>query len=83
MAHVASEFEAPWWRNINIDVDAVHAQSAKLWDPKSGKCVATVHGHKNTVGCVKWNNNGNWLLTGSRDQTCKARHLFLNKKMTS
>jgi polyadenylation factor subunit 2 len=29
------------------------------------------HGHKNTVLSVKWNSNGNWVLTASRDQTIK------------
>jgi polyadenylation factor subunit 2 len=29
------------------------------------------HGHKNTILAVEWNKNGNWLLTGSRDQLLK------------
>lgn len=29
------------------------------------------HAHKNTVMEVKWNSNGNWLLTASRDHLCK------------
>jgi len=44
----------------------------KLWDPKAGKCVYSIHGHKNAVTSVQWNNNGNWLLTGSRDQLCRV-----------
>ena len=43
----------------------------KLWDPRSGGCLATLYGHKNTVTKCKWNANGNWLLTGSRDQLIK------------
>ncbi|CAK9263140.1 unnamed protein product [Sphagnum jensenii] len=31
-----------------------------------------VHGHKNTVLTVKWNSNGNWVLTASWDQTIKG-----------
>ncbi|TMS01242.1 pre-mRNA 3' end processing protein WDR33 [Larimichthys crocea] len=31
----------------------------------------TRHAHKNTVMEVKWNLNGNWLLTASRDHLCK------------
>lgn len=31
------------------------------------------HGHKNTVLCVKWNQNGNWVLTASKDQIIKVR----------
>lgn len=30
------------------------------------------YGHKNTVVSVKWNSNGNWVLTASRDQTIKV-----------
>ena len=29
------------------------------------------HAHKNTVTDVKWNKNGNWLLTSSRDHLIK------------
>src|SRR5690348_5294474 len=29
------------------------------------------HGHKNTVLQVKFNRNGNWLLTASRDQSIR------------
>lgn len=34
-------------------------------------CVLS-HGHKNTVLCVKWNQNGNWVLTASKDQIIKV-----------
>ncbi|GIY26002.1 hypothetical protein CDAR_439702 [Caerostris darwini] len=46
-------------------------QPIKLWDPKSGQSLATVHAHKNTVMDTKWNRNGNWLLTASRDHLIK------------
>lgn len=46
----------------------------KLWDVRAGApAVATLHGHKATIMQAHWNANGNWLLTASRDQTCKAR----------
>ncbi|XP_064459327.1 pre-mRNA 3' end processing protein WDR33-like [Ornithodoros turicata] len=53
-------------------------QPIKLWDPKSGQSLATVHAHKSTVMEVKWNRNGNWLLTASRDHLLK---LFDIRKM--
>ncbi|KAL2321241.1 hypothetical protein Fmac_030210 [Flemingia macrophylla] len=43
----------------------------KLWDAKTGKELCSLHGHKNTVLCVKWNQNGNWVLTASKDQIIK------------
>ncbi|XP_037537361.1 pre-mRNA 3' end processing protein WDR33 [Nematolebias whitei] len=46
-------------------------QPIKFWDPKMGQSLATLHAHKNTVMEVKWNLNGNWLLTASRDHLCK------------
>ena len=42
------------------------------WCPKSGRGVATLHGHKGTIMTTAWNGNGNWVLTASRDQTCKV-----------
>ena len=46
-------------------------QPVKLWDPKSGQSLATLHAHKNTVMDVKWNKNGQWLITASRDHSIK------------
>ncbi|KAL5274549.1 WDR33 family protein [Megaselia abdita] len=46
-------------------------QPIKLWDPKSGQSLATLHAHKSTVMDLKWNNNGNWLITASRDHLLK------------
>lgn len=46
-------------------------QPVKLWDPKTGQSVATLHAHKSTVMDVKWNENGNWLVTASRDHLLK------------
>ncbi|XP_063696514.1 pre-mRNA 3' end processing protein WDR33 [Culicoides brevitarsis] len=46
-------------------------QPIKLWDPKSGQALATLHAHKSTVMDLKWNDNGNWLITASRDHLLK------------
>lgn len=46
-------------------------QPVKLWDPKTGKALATLHAHKSTVMDLKWNDNGNWLVTASRDHLLK------------
>ena len=37
----------------------------------SGSVLTTLHAHKSTVMDVKWNANGNWLLTASRDHLLK------------
>uniref|UniRef100_A0A914Z748 Uncharacterized protein n=1 Tax=Panagrolaimus superbus TaxID=310955 RepID=A0A914Z748_9BILA len=46
-------------------------QPVKLWDPRTGNCLATLHDHKNSVTAVQWNKNGHWLLSGSRDHLIK------------
>ena len=46
-------------------------QPVKLWEPKTGKVLMTLHAHKSTVMDIKWNKNGNWLLTASRDHLLK------------
>ncbi|ESO88869.1 hypothetical protein LOTGIDRAFT_125354, partial [Lottia gigantea] len=46
-------------------------QPLKLWDPRTGNSLATIHAHKNTVMGLQWNLNGNWLLTASRDHLLK------------
>uniref|UniRef100_T1J4C0 Uncharacterized protein n=1 Tax=Strigamia maritima TaxID=126957 RepID=T1J4C0_STRMM len=46
-------------------------QPIKLWDPKNGQSLATLHAHKSTVMEVRWNQNGNWMLTASRDHLIK------------
>lgn len=40
------------------------------------------HGHKNTVLCVKWNQNGNWVLTASKDQIIKVGCWLFDSKLT-
>lgn len=46
-------------------------QPIKFWDPREGKSLATMHAHKNTVTDIKFNSNGNWFLTASRDHLIK------------
>lgn len=46
-------------------------QPIRLWDPKSGSSLATLHAHKSTVTALRFNSNGNWLLTASRDHLLK------------
>eukprot|EP00112_Aurelia_sp_Birch-Aquarium-sp1_P012294 Seg2587.3 transcript_id=Seg2587.3/GoldUCD/mRNA.D3Y31 product="pre-mRNA 3' end processing protein WDR33" protein_id=Seg2587.3/GoldUCD/D3Y31 len=47
-------------------------QPLKLWDPKSGTSLSTIHIHKSTVMDLQWNRNGDWLLTASRDHLIKV-----------
>lgn len=44
----------------------------KLWCPKTEKSISTLHCHKGTVLDLKWNKNGNWFATASRDHKVKV-----------
>ncbi|KRZ59797.1 pre-mRNA 3' end processing protein WDR33 [Trichinella nativa] len=56
-------------------------QPVKLWDPRNGQCISTLHCHKNAVLCTQWNQNGNWLLTGSRDHLIKMIDIRMMKEL--
>uniref|UniRef100_A0A183BPN4 WD_REPEATS_REGION domain-containing protein n=1 Tax=Globodera pallida TaxID=36090 RepID=A0A183BPN4_GLOPA len=58
-------------------------QPVKLWDVKTGQCLATLHDHKNSVMAVQWNRNGNWLLTGSRDHVVKLYDVRMMREIRS
>lgn len=56
----------------------------KVWDPKTGKSLATLHGHKSAVVKVEWNPcNGNYLLSGSRDQLIKLFDIRMMREVQS
>ncbi|XP_071945078.1 pre-mRNA 3' end processing protein WDR33-like [Antedon mediterranea] len=57
-------------------------QPVKLWDAKSGLSLATIHAHKSTVMSARWNKNGNWLLTASRDHLVKVFDLRAMKELS-
>ncbi|KAI5288678.1 pre-mRNA cleavage and polyadenylation factor (CPF) complex subunit, partial [Ascosphaera acerosa] len=45
----------------------------KFWDPRTGRCLTTLHSHKNTVTTTKFSRiNLNLLATSSRDQTARV-----------
>lgn len=44
----------------------------KLWDPKAGKSITTLHCHKGTVMDIQWNRNGHWLASAARDHLVKV-----------
>lgn len=83
-----------WHPQKSLIVSGSKDNLIKMWDPKSGKNVSTMyvhdkcsklthisHGHKNTVLQVRWNQNGNWLVSGSRDQTLKLYDIRTLKEM--
>ena len=76
-----------WHPSSSIIASASKDALIKLWDARAGGktrglgsssgtntggCVATMHGHKGSVLTCTWNRNGNWLLSGARDQVIKV-----------
>jgi polyadenylation factor subunit 2 len=58
----------------------------KLWDPRTGRCLTTLHGHKNTVAMTKFEpTNGVLLASCARDPVARVfdirmmRDVFLLK----
>ncbi|KAJ2488574.1 WD repeat-containing protein 33 [Coemansia sp. RSA 2050] len=43
----------------------------KTWDPRSGKCLASLRRHNNSITELQWNSNGRWLLSGGSDHCVK------------
>jgi len=58
-------------KGIVVSGSKDNQQPIKLWEPKSGTTIATIHAHKSTVMDLQWNDNGNWLLSASRDHLLK------------
>ena len=44
-------------------------------------CILCSHAHKAAVTSVRWNQNGNWLLTASRDHLIKLYDIRTMKEM--
>ena len=55
----------------NIFVSGSCDGSAKLWDIRQNKCVATFTGHEGDINAVSFFPNGNDFATGSDDCTCR------------
>ncbi|KIK39017.1 hypothetical protein CY34DRAFT_808779 [Suillus luteus UH-Slu-Lm8-n1] len=45
--------------------------SVKIWDAKTGKLVATLKGHTDTVLCLAWTKDGKTLISGSHDSSIR------------
>lgn len=53
----------------------------KLWDARMATQITTYHGHQDRVNVVDFHWNGNWLISGSRDATCKLFELRMNREL--
>jgi polyadenylation factor subunit 2 len=53
----------------------------KMWDPRSGEIISSLHIHKNSINRIRFNKNGNWLLTASKDHSVKVIDVRVMKEL--
>ncbi|ESA43241.1 hypothetical protein GE21DRAFT_4310 [Neurospora crassa] len=62
-----------WHPSRGLIVSGSKDHLVKLWDPRTGRCLTTLHGHKNTITKTLFERvQGNCLATSARDQTARV-----------
>jgi WD40 repeat protein len=57
-------------------VTASHDRSARLWDAASGKQLAVLQGHEDSVGSAAFSPDGAKVVTASDDRTARIWRVF-------
>jgi polyadenylation factor subunit 2 len=62
-----------WHPTKGLLVSGSKDHLVKLWDPRTGRCLTTLHGHKNTITKTLFEKvRGQCLATSARDQTARV-----------
>lgn len=62
-----------WHPTKGLLVSGSKDHQVKLWDPRTGRCLTTLHGHKNTVAKTLFEpTRGQLLATCARDQAARV-----------
>lgn len=62
-----------WHPRKGLLVSGSKDHQVKFWDPRTGRCLTTLHSHKNTVTATRFSRvNLNLLATSSRDQSARV-----------
>jgi polyadenylation factor subunit 2 len=52
----------------------------KMWDPREGSELTTIHSHKQQVSKVRWSADGQFILSASRDTSIRLHDLRMMKE---
>ena len=55
----------------------------RLWDPRSGRKLYSVQPHTDSITKLRFNQNGNWLLSGSKDTSIKIFDIRVMKNFST
>jgi polyadenylation factor subunit 2 len=62
-----------WHPSKGLIVSGSKDHLVKLWDPRTSRCLTTLHGHKNTITRTLFEpQRGNLLATSARDQAARV-----------
>jgi WD40 repeat protein len=69
LRHENEVFQASFDRRSRLVLTAGDADTAHLWDARSGRLIATVAGHSDTVDSARFSTDGGRIVTSSDDFT--------------
>lgn len=58
-----------------------YCDKSRIWDWGTGACLHILQGHTSSVTGVAISSNGRWLVTGSKDKTCRIWPLELLQRV--
>jgi WD40 repeat protein len=69
--HTNWVWSVAWSEDGKILASGSDDKTVRLWDVKTGECLATLHSHTSGVFSVSFSPDGLFLVSGSQDETLK------------
>ena len=60
---------------------SVNDKEARLWDTETGEQIAVLQGHDEDILCASFSPDGQWVLTGSADETARVWDISRTRPM--